>query len=99
MPTSSLPPKQPQPQSETPSKASDKVKGVLVLKEDINPQDFKGSQLTTDCYYVHRAGGKIDLVRGSMVPIFDEYWDQGMTLTRIQLAGGSRNPKISQPEI
>ena len=99
MPTSSLPPNQPQPQSQTFPAKSEKVKGVIVLKEDVNPKDFKGSQLTTDCHYVYRDDGKIDLVRGGMVPIFDEYWDQGLSLKRIQLAGGSRNPKISQPEI
>lgn len=91
------PPSKPQQSEQT--KTSDRMKGMLVLKEDVDPTDFKGSQLTTDCYYVFRTDKQVDLVRGGMVSIFDEYYDKGVTLTEIRLAGGSRNPKISKPEI
>ena len=70
-----------------------------ILKEDVNPDDFKCSNLTTDCYYIYHEGGKIDLARGGMVAIFDDYHDKGIKLSQIKLAGGNRNPKNSEPEI
>ena len=94
MATQSPPQKQQQQEAKT-----EPMKGMLVLKEDIDPTDFKGSQLTTDCYYVFRTDKQVDLVRGGMVAIFDEYYDKGVMLTEIRLAGGNRNPKISKPEI
>ena len=70
-----------------------------ILKEDIQPEEIKSSNLTTDCYYIYREDGKIDLARGGMVPIFDDYHDKGIKLSQIKLAGGNRNPKNSAPEI
>lgn len=69
-----------------------------VLKEGVQPSDIKASALTTDCYFVHRTDGQIDLAKGEMVPIFDDYYDRKLTLKRIELAGGTRNPKNSKPE-
>ena len=70
-----------------------------VLKEDIDPSSLKTSNLTTDCYFVHLSDGRVDLAKGGMVPIFDDYHDRKLTISRIQIAGGSRNPKLSQPEV
>ena len=70
-----------------------------ILKEDIKPEDISSSKLTSDCYYVYHTGGKIDLARGGMVAIFDDYFDKGIKLSQIKLAGGSRNPKNLEPEI
>jgi hypothetical protein len=70
-----------------------------ILKEDVKPEEIKSSNLTTDCYYIYREDGKIDLGRGGMVAIFDDYYDKKIKLSRIELAGGNRNPKNSEPEI
>ena len=70
-----------------------------VLKEDIDPSSYKKSDLTTDCYFVHLSDGRIDLAKGGMVPIFDDYHDRKLTISRMELAGGSRNPKLSTPEV
>ncbi len=70
-----------------------------VLKEDIDPSSYKKSDLTTDCYFVYLSDGRVDLAKGGMVPIFDDYHDRKLTISRIQIAGGSRNPKLSQPEV
>ncbi len=70
-----------------------------ILKEDVKVDDFKCSQLTTDCYFVHHEDGKVDLARGGMVAIFDDYHDKKIKLSQIVLAGGNRNPKNSEPEI
>jgi len=71
----------------------------VILKEDVDPNGIKKSDLTTDCYFVHRAGGKVDIARGSAVHIFDEYYDRGITLTQIEMSGGSLNPKLNSPKI
>ena len=94
-------PQSPNPPESTPpqTKQSKLLNGAMILKEDVDPTDFKTSQLTTDCYYVYRTDNQIYLVRGVMVKIFDQYYDKGVILSRIALANGSRNPKNSQPEI
>lgn len=71
----------------------------VILKEDVNPSEISKSDLTTDCYFVHRNGGKIDIAKGSMVHIFDDYYDRGITLTQIELSGGNLNPKLNSPNI
>ena len=71
----------------------------VILKEDVDPSDIKKGDLTTDCYFVHCKGGKVDVARGSMVHIFDEYYDRGITLTQIEMSGGSLNPKLNSPKI
>tara|TARA_R110001592_G_scaffold345500_1_gene637418 strand:+ start:347 stop:580 length:234 start_codon:yes stop_codon:yes gene_type:complete len=70
-----------------------------VLKEDVDPSGIKTSDLTTDCYYIHRTDGQIDLAKGSATPIFDDYHDRKIKISQIELAGGTRNPKNSKPEI
>ena len=71
----------------------------IILKEDVDPKAIKKSELTTDCYFVHREGGKVDVARGSAVHIFDTYYDKGIRLTQIEMSGGSLNPKLHTPEI
>ena len=75
------------------------MKSCMVLKEDVEKDSISGSDLTTDCYYVHRQDSKIDLARGSAVCIFDHYHDNSIKLTKIELAGGTLNPKNSSPRI
>lgn len=71
----------------------------FILKEDVDPSDYKSSDLTTDCYYVYLEDGSINLARGSTVGIFDMFYDKKKTITRIQLANGSLNPKLNKPNI
>jgi hypothetical protein len=71
----------------------------ILVKEDVQPSDIKKNDLTTDCYFVHRAGGKVDVVRGSAVHIFDDYHDRGITLTQIEFSGGNLNPKLHTPKL
>ena len=92
------PPSSSQPQKPKPSKTDVKQLGTVLL-EDIDPTDYPGTKLTTDCHFVYHEGGQIDLAKGGMVAIFDHYHDQGIKLSRIKLAGGNRNPKNSKPEI
>jgi len=69
-----------------------------VLREDVDPSSIRPKDLTTDCYYVHRADGQIDLARaGKMVEVFDVYHDLGIFLKRIKHAEGRRNPKFQEP--
>ena len=70
-----------------------------VLKEDIDPSEISRSKLTTDCYFVYLDTGRVDLNRGEMVPIFDDYHDRKLKISQITLAGGTRNPKNSEPEL
>ena len=44
-----------------------------VLKENIQVEDIKRSDLTTDCHFVHRKDGQVDVARGNLVGIFDDY--------------------------
>ena len=92
LPSSNQPQKQPQ-------KVDDVKQFGTVLLEDIDPADYPGTKLTTDCHFVYHEGGQIDLAKGGMVAIFDHYHDQGIKLSRIKLAGGNRNPKNSKPEV
>ena len=71
----------------------------VILKEDVNPDELKSKDLTTDCYYIYRESGTVDLAKGTMVHIFDDYYDRGITLTQIKLSGGSLNPKLNSPNI
>lgn len=71
----------------------------MILQKDIDPSSINPRKLTSDCKYVRRANGTIDLVREySPVRIFDHYWDQGIHIKKIWHAGGTRNPKFEQPE-
>lgn len=74
--------------------------GIKILKQDIDPKDFKAGDLTTDCMYVCMDDGTIDLVRAqAMVKVFDEYHDAGKRIVRIYLSGGNLNPKLSEPKV
>ena len=54
--------------------------------------------MTTDCHFVHKSDGTIDIVRGvSMVKIFDYYHDKGQRITKIEVSGGQLNPKLNKP--
>jgi hypothetical protein len=73
---------------------------MQLLKPDIDLKEVNPRNLTTDCKLVEKADGRIDLVRGySSVRIFDYYWDQGIRISRIWHAGGTRNPKFQEPEV
>lgn len=71
----------------------------FILKEDITPSDFAKGDLTTDCYFIERKDGQIDLARGAMVGIFDMYHDKSVELVRIKHAEGSLSPKLHTPRI
>ena len=96
-------PLQPKPQlkkeKSEPSPDCKEMGRCIIVKEDVVPDDIKKSDLTSDCYFVHRVGGKIDVVRGSAVHIFDEYYDKGIRLTQIEMSGGSLNPKLNKPNL
>lgn len=71
-----------------------------ILKEDVHPSDVHPKCLTTDCYFVHRVCGQVDIAKaGGMVHVFDTYHDLGIRLRRIIHAGGRRNPKFQEPEL
>ena len=71
----------------------------MVLRESVDLTAIDPKKLTNDCKFVHHCGGRIDLVREySSVRIFDHYWDRGIRVTRIEHAGGHRNPKFEKPE-
>jgi hypothetical protein len=72
---------------------------MKILKEDVKVSQIAPRGLTTDCKFVQRASGEIDLVKAhAMVHVFDYYWDRGIKVTRIWHSGGTRNPKFQEPE-
>lgn len=71
----------------------------IIIKEDVDPNDIKKSELTTDCYFIHRTDNQIDVARGSAVHIFDDYYDRGIRLIEIEMSGGSLNPKLNKPTL
>jgi len=76
------------------------AKEVSIIKEGVNLSSVSLKDLTTDCHFVHREGGKVDVVRGqSMVKIFDVYHDKGIKLTKIEVSGGQLNPKLCDPRL
>lgn len=73
---------------------------VKIVKEDVIVADIDLSDLTTDCMFVYLEGGKIDVVRAqAMVKVFDEYYDAGKKITKIEFSGGRLNPKITEPKL
>ena len=76
------------------------AKEVSILKEDVIPNDIPSKQMTTDCHFVTRDNGTIDVVRGvSMVKIFDHYHDKKIKITKIDVSGGQLNPKMQEPNL
>ena len=76
------------------------MKEVTILKKDIVRNEILSKQLTTDCHFVTKIDGNIDIVRGvSMVKIFDYYYDQGIKITSIEVSGGQLNPKMQEPRL
>ena len=74
------------------------AKDVTILKEDIIPTDISAKEMTTDCHFVERVCGMVDVVRGvSMVKIFDHYHDKGIKIKSIKVSGGALNPKLMEP--
>lgn len=71
----------------------------FIVKEDVDPSEISKGDLTTDCYFIHQEGGKVDVARGSAVHIFDDYHDRGIKLKAIEMSGGSLNPKLNSPKI
>ena len=76
------------------------AKEVSIIKEDVIPNDIPSKQMTTDCHFVTRENGTIDVVRGvSMVKIFDHYHDKKIKITKIDVSGGQLNPKMQEPSL
>jgi hypothetical protein len=76
------------------------AKEVAILKEDVIQKDILSKQMTTDCHFVHRENGTVDVVRGeSMVKIFDHYHDKKIKITKIEVSGGQLNPKMQEPSL
>jgi len=76
------------------------VAEVKIVKEDVVVSDIDLSDLTTDCMFVYLEGGQIDVVRAqAMVKVFDEYYDAGKKITKIDFSGGRLNPKIAEPKL
>ena len=73
---------------------------MKLLRSDLDPTEINPRNLTSDCKYVEKTNGRVDLVKEvSSVRVFDYYWDQGVRIRRIWHAGGTRNPKFQEPEI
>lgn len=77
---------------------------IKIIGEDVDFSQVDSKYLTNDCYVIHYSeeeGGRTisDIVKGRRVDIFDEYYDLGMKIKRIDLAGGRRNPKNSESEV
>ena len=77
---------------------------IKIIGEDVDFSQVDPKYLTNDCYVIHYSeeeGGRMisDIVKGKRVDIFDEYYDLGMKIKRIDLAGGRRNPKNSESEV
>ena len=76
------------------------AKEVSILKEDVIKNDIPSKQLTTDCHFVTRENGTVDVVRGvTMVKIFDHYHDKKIKITKIEVSGGQLNPKMQEPKL
>jgi len=76
------------------------LKEVTIVKKDVVKNDILPKQLTTDCHFVTKIDGNIDIVRGvSMVKIFDYYYDKGIKITSIEVSGGQLNPKMQEPTL
>jgi hypothetical protein len=72
---------------------------VRVVAENVNPKELDPRKLTTDCLLVFRKDGSTDMVRSyRKVEVFDLYYDLGIKLTQIECAGGTRNPKLQEPD-
>jgi len=72
---------------------------VKVVAEDVNLYDIITGQLTSDCHTVIRKDGVVDIVRAyKMVDIFDVYYDLGVRIQKVQLSGGTLNPRTQPPE-
>ena len=76
------------------------MKDVTILKSDVVKEDISKKALTTDCHFVTKMDGNIDIVRGvSMSKIFDHYWDKGVKIKSIEVCGGQLNPKMQEPTL
>ncbi len=76
------------------------AKEIKIIKEDVIPSDVPAKTITSDCHFVTRICGQIDVVRGvSMVKIFDHYHDKKIKITRIEVSGGQLNPKMQEPTL
>ena len=72
---------------------------MKVVAEDVNLYDIIPGQLTSDCHTVIRKDGVVDIVRAyKMVDIFDVYYDLGVRIQKVQLSGGTLNPRTQSPE-
>jgi ribulose kinase len=75
-------------------------KEIKIIKENVIPNDIPIKDLTSDCHFVTRICGQVDVVRGvGMVKIFDYYYDKGIKIKAIDVSGGQRNPKLMEPAL
>ena len=73
---------------------------IHVIKENVTVSEINLADLTTDCLFVHLEDGTTDIVRSySRVKIFDEYYDAGKRITRMDFSGGRLNPKTQNPRL
>ena len=71
-----------------------------IIKENVVVSDVDLADLTTDCMFVYLEDNTIDVVRApAMVKVFDEYYDAGKRITKIDFSGGRLNPKIQTPRL
>lgn len=76
------------------------AKDIIIVKEKVDTSMINLKDLTTDCHYVYRSDDIVDIVRGqTMVQIFDYYYDKGIKLNKIEVAGGKLNPKLCKPTL
>ena len=92
-------PEKPESEPKPTQKTDGEMGRCIIVKEDVDPSGIAKKELTTDCYFVHRKDGQVDIARGSAVHIFDEYYDRGIYLTQIEMSGGSLNPKLNKPTV
>jgi hypothetical protein len=73
---------------------------VSVVAENVHLSELFPSQLTTDCHYVFREDGTIDVVKAyRKADIFDTYYDINIPLKEIRISGGTLNPRTKTPEL
>jgi hypothetical protein len=61
---------------------------VITVQEDADISCIDLSEMATDCHFVHRKGGAVDILRANrMVDIFDLYYDLSIPITKIEVAG------------
>jgi len=80
--------------------ADNPLEKIRVIAQDVKLYDIKPQNLTSDCHVVIRKDGIVDVIRAhKMVDIFDHYHDLGIRIQKIELSGGTRNPRLQSSEV